>query len=446
MTMKSLPTTALLLTMFLVFPVLSADPGQPPAQGGQPDAWKRAGDAASEWLRQSREAAEGAWEDTRDSAGKLWDGTRSAAGGAWEDTRELIEPRDRDHFDLVWDQVLPKLDETLVLQERQGGLPESAWFGEDQESNQEAIDALLDEAVAVLSTSDVQHYRARIRVLQEETEQAREDIADARRRRVSAPESSMVKRTVKDFDQEIAEREADVERYREELSRVRRGFGADLRKLGLDLSDEQLDLLLSTVVGDNLIDLGIVFDNVKAITAQLEELVRESGEDLQSARRYYGMYLVLLKSLNQMHLHVERAIAERYIPQIDAIISRAKALTVETRSLKERSPDKADLLDANLSAQHLTIQAAGVYREYLIEQGREVADARRELERDVAAAWNTYETVRVSGELVGLVRSSRKLLDGLLDRQVPALRPFRNLEMKREFEKLTAQLRRGEES
>jgi hypothetical protein len=51
--------------------------------------------------------------------------------------------------------------------------------------------------------------------------------------------------------------------------------------------------------------------------------------------------------------------------------------------------------------------------------------------------------VRVSGELVGIVKASRKLLDGLISRQVPALRPFRNLEMQREFEKLTEQLRTG---
>ena len=71
---------------------------------------------------------------------------------------------------------------------------------------------------------------------------------------------------------------------------------------------------------------------------------------------------------------------------------------------------------------------------------------RKNLEKDIAAAWNTYETVRVSGELVGIVRSSRRLLDGLLNRQVPTLRPFQNLEMKREFESLTMQLRMAEAS
>jgi hypothetical protein len=148
-----------------------------------------------------------------------------------------------------------------------------------------------------------------------------------------------------------------------------------------------------------------------------------------------------LKSLWKMHLQIEEAIAEQYLPQIDAIANRARDLSEETRRLLSSSPEKQDLLAANLQAQALTLEAAGVYRQYLRDQAQQVAAGRLELETDIAAAWNTYETVRVSGELVGLVKSSRKLLEGLLDRQVPALRPFRNLEMQREFEKLTAQLR-----
>jgi hypothetical protein len=101
------------------------------------------------------------------------------------------------------------------------------------------------------------------------------------------------------------------------------------------------------------------------------------------------------------------------------------------------------VLDANLEAQQLTIEAAGVYRDYLKQQAARCR-ARVALQEDIATAWNTYETVRVSGELVDLVKSSQQLLDGLLDRQVPALRPFQNLEMQREFAKLTEQLRAAE--
>jgi hypothetical protein len=211
--------------------------------------------------------------------------------------------------------------------------------------------------------------------------------------------------------------------------------------MGLDLGDDQVEFLLSTVVGDNMVDLGILFDNVKAITQQLEVLVAESGEDLQSARRYYGLYVILLQALNRMHLQIEEAIGEQYIPQINAIIARAQSLSGETRRLQREAPARRELLAANLEAQQVTVQAAEIYRRYLKDQAVQVRQARRELEKDIAAAWNTYETVRVSGELVSLVRSSQQLLEGLMNRQVPALRPFENLEMQRELQKLTEQLR-----
>jgi hypothetical protein len=443
---------ALLGLMIGVTPALASPPegaaglGQapsPPLDGtAQSDfVWGTSGDRVEELWRRSKEAAERWWDDSQQGAEDIWQRSRDKARAAWQETRRYLQPAAEDHFARVWDGVLPTLEETLALEERQATLPESSWFGEDQASNQAAIDELLDQAVDLLSTSDVQSYRDRIASLQQEIGRARQDIAEYRRLRVSAPRESLVNKTVSDYAQAIAAREADIDGFEDELSRAKAEFAAELRGLGLELSDEQVELLLSTVVGDNLIDLGIVFDNVKSITEQLERLVAESGEDLPSARRYYGMYVVLLKSLHQMHLQVEQAIAGKYIPQIEAIAERARDLSEQTRGLMARTPAKREILEANLEAQRLTVEAAGIYRDYLDAQGREVTAARVALEKDIAAAWNTYETVRVSGELVGLVRSSRELLEGLLDRQVPALRPFRNQEMQREFEKLTAQLR-----
>ncbi len=432
--MTRLRFTSSLCLLLLAHPALGADAEKPTAEE-ESEVWSRTRQTADEW-----------WERSQETAGEWWQRSRETAGDAWESTRGLLSEGDQNHFGRVWDQVLPKLEDTLALQERQAELPERAWLGADQQSNQEAINDLLDEAVDILSTSSLEGYRGRIRRLKTEIAEARQDIADYRQRRVSAPAESYVKKTVEDYDRAIAKREADIKRYEEELTTIKGDFAAELRRLGLKLSDGQLEFLLSTVVGDNLIDLGIVFDNVKAITAQLEQLVEQSGEDLQNARRYYGLYVIVLKSLKHMHLQVEQAIADQYIPQIDAIIDRARTLSTETRTLQARSPDDRDLLAANLEAQQLTIEAGGVYRQYLTEQAQQVMKTRKDLEKDIATAWNTYETVRVSGELVGLLRASRRLLEGLLDRQVPPLRPFQNLEMKREFDMLTAQLRMAEVS
>ena len=420
-------------------------PAAPEAPSGvaKPTLWDKSLGTAGDLWRGTKESAGRWFEGSQHGAKTLWQGSKQTAGSAWDTTRRYLGPDPQANFARLWDGVLPTLEETLALQERQANLPENRWFGDDQASNQAEIDQLLDQAVAILSGSNTQDHRQRIRVLQQEIANARQDLAEYRRQRVSAPSDSLVMKTVADYDEAIADRQADIARYEADLATVKREFAAELRAMGLELSDDQLDFMLSTVVGDNLIDLGILFDNVKAITGQLERLVEESGEDLQSARRYYGLYVVLLKSLRQMHLQVEQAIANNYMPRIDAIAERARELSGQTQALLRQAPEKREILVANLDAQRLTIEAAGVYRQYLDEQGRQITAARVALETDIATAWNTYETVRVSGELVGIVKASRKLLDGLISRQVPKPRPFRNLEMQREFEKLTEQLRTG---
>ncbi|WPL17918.1 hypothetical protein Thiowin_02961 [Thiorhodovibrio winogradskyi] len=419
----------------------------PPAD----DAATSLSDHTSRLLEQSRAQGGELWRKSVDGAGDLWQRSRETAtqwwqqsSDLWQETAEPPAPRQREHFAELWSDVLPPIEDTLSLQDAQRDLPERAWFARDQRDVEKDINALLDQAVAALSLSPLQDERAEIAGIRASTEKSREKIAEYRRDRVAAPTQSLVKRTREDYDQLIASEQQSIEDSQARLGQIQRDFGARLREIGLELTDEQVEFLLATVVGDTMIDLGIVFDNVKIITVELERLVRESGEDLASARRYYGLYVVLLRALKQMHLEVEQRIETEYIPQIDQIRQRAQALSTDTRELLRAQPERAPVLQANLDAQQMTSNAAGRYRDYLAEQARQVRRAREALEQDIRTAWNTYETVRVSGELVALVQSSQQLLDGLLERQVPPLRPFENLEMKREFEKLTDQLRASE--
>ncbi len=199
------------------------------------------------------------------------------------------------------------------------------------------------------------------------------------------------------------------------------------------------------MVGDDLIQMGVAFHNLKAITAQLERLTQESGEDLMAARRYYGMYTVLLRVLERMHGQLIQEVDQRYLPEIDAISGRTRDLLTQTQALQRQARGRREILQANIEAQEFTLRAARDYRNYLLEQRAHVARARKRLAQDIVVATNTYETVKVSGELVDLMQSSQRLLDNLRSLEVPPLRTFENLEMKREFDRLTLRLQ-GESS
>lgn len=402
-------------------------------------------DASGGLLERSLDEAATLWERSTESADSWWQRSRAATLEAWKKTQRSLDGGDQTPSAQIWKELVPTLDETLRIEEERPGLPERAWIGRDKRSADADINALLDASVAILSRSSAQDYRARIEELRARIAAARADIDRFRRARVAAPSESLLATTMRGYDARIAEREAEIRAHLAQLERVKAEFVDELRGLGLELSKDQVDLLLATVVGDNIIDLGIVFDNVKAISQQLETLVDESGEDLESARRYYGMYVILLRALERMHDDVVAAIDDDYLPEIAAIAERAAGLSEETRALMQAQPARAELLRNNLTAQQLTIEAAAVYRDYLIEQRAQVEQARATLAEDIDTAWNTYQTVRVSGELVDLVHSSQRLLDGLLEREVPPLRPFQNLEMQRELEELTHKLRRSED-
>jgi len=150
---------------------------------------------------------------------------------------------------------------------------------------------------------------------------------------------------------------------------------------------------------------------------------------------------VLLQVLDRMYGHLINRIDSDYMPHIESIIARTKALSKETKELIARYPERAKVLESNLSSQNLTLKASRLYKNYLSEQRGDVAQARKRLNDDIQVANNTYDTVKVSGELIDIVRNSRHLLDTLGRMQVPALRGFENLEMKREFQRLTDRLR-----
>lgn len=343
----------------------------------------------------------------------------------------------------LWQDVTPKLEQALAHEEIHDSLPEDAWFGPDQTSNQASINELLDQAVAVLAAPGGKDYRAEIRALERAVGDAGTRIADLRRQRVTAPESALWSETTADIDDEIADWRERIAELRGEIDALKHAFAEELRGIGLDISDEQLEFLLSTVIGEDIIALGVAFDSVKAVTAQLEQLLVDSGEDLLAARRYYGMYALLLGALGRLH---DTLLGEvrRYLGEIDRIEERAGSLLQQSRDLSRASERHRRTLAANIEAQKLTLQTAKLYRDYLTRQARGVAQSRQRLAQDIAVAQNTYETVKVSGDLVRMVHSGQTMLETLLSREAPVMFTFQNLEMKREFEKLTLKLREGE--
>jgi hypothetical protein len=360
----------------------------------------------------------------------------------------------------LWQKMLPKFRSALKLKDKQDTLPDSSLFHEDKKSNQNEINQLLDEAVGILVISDTQTYRRQIESLEADIQEAKKKVVEYEEKRISAPSEKPAwkawENSKKDYAGKIEDQKERIAKDENEIESVKGALRKELRELGLDVNSEQVDFLLSTIVGDNAIQVIVGFNNVKALTIQLEQLMVQSGGNIETARRYYGMYMVLLEILDRMYHQIIQDIDHKYIPQIvggknekgknlEGIIPRTEKLTKEANRLlqKDSSVKNREVLSANIRAQKITLEAAKLYRSYLEEQRSDLSAAKEKLAPDLATAQNTYETVKVSSELVAMMKSGQNLFDTLKSLQVPELRVFENLEMKKEFQKLTVQMKSG---
>jgi hypothetical protein len=358
----------------------------------------------------------------------------------------------------LWEKMLPKFREALKLKDKEDTLPDSSLFHDDKKSNQNEINQLLDEAVGILVISDTQTYRRQIDAIEKDIQEAKKKIVEYEEKRISAPSDKPAwkawENSKEDYAGKIEDQKERIAKNENEIESVKGLLRKELHEIGLDVNSEQVDFLLSTIVGDNAIQVIVAFNNVKALTIQLEQLMVQSSENIETARRYYGMYTVLLEILDRMYHQIIKDINRKYIPQIvggkndkgktlEGIIPKTEKLAKEANRLlqKDSSAKNREVLSANIRAQKLTLEAAKLYRSYLEEQRSDLSAAKQKLAPDLAAAKNTYETVKVSSELVAMMKSGQNLFDALKSLQVPELRVFENLEMKKEFQKLTVQMK-----
>ncbi len=383
------------------------------------------------------------WEKSKEAIANMWSSGAESLESIVKPTNEIASDRQKDPlFGQVWNKVTPTLDKVLQLEQEQETLPDSAWILRDKQDNKADINSLLDEAVEILSISNSSQTRAQIRALEDEIREIKQSISEYRQAQVSAPDQATWIKTKDDYKAEIERLNKLINNKNREIIKLKMQFADELAEKGVVLTQEQLEVLLSSVVGDDIIQSSIVYDNVKQISQQLMELTINTGEDIDISQRYYGMYTVLLKTLLHMQQTFINNIDEKYLPKMDKIVIDVQEVNANTRNLlrKERDKNRRQHLRANLEAQNLTLQTAVLYKRHLIGQRGKMVRAMDKTATDLQIAQNTYKTVRLSGELVNLLRTSQKSFDLLLNIQVPDLLIFENKQMKQEFAILTQKL------
>lgn len=351
-------------------------------------------------------------------------------------------------------RVFRLLDRALGNFDELETLPERRWLRRDQESAHSDMNDLIDDAITILDVPELLSMRESYRGLESDILRERDRISELRERRVFAQvaDPSMITRytptetlrgftarTRGDYDMLIEAREANVQGYEAELEELKQSMSDALGKLNIDLPPDQLELWLSSAIGDDVISMSVVFQSIRDVTLRLEELTRESGENLTFARRYYGMVVILHKLVVRMQEGFIERVDREILPRLDKYRNEADEIIAESRKLLAQGGSRGHL-ENNIAANELTKRAINLYTRIVRSQRTKVNEALQVSKREENVAINTYRTVRLSSNVAELIRDGVNTFETLSSLQIPDTAEFQNNEIRDEFRKLTERM------
>lgn len=318
---------------------------------------------------------------------------------------------------------------------------------ETREDREKRVRKLLDSVLEIVSDAPVVEMQAKLQEHRRSIAGMRDQITALREKRIRAPEGGLINGILSDtqssIDGKITDLQARIASNEEAIGKVKLEIKDALAKSGIEMSDAQLDLLLDSVLGSDLIRLVTAFQAARAVDDQLATLLTQSNEDVKAARRYFAMHAALFA----MMVHAQDMLIEKiddvYVTKLRGILGDIRKTRESSRKLlaEPNRPDQKRALEANVAAQNFSEKVASFYRDYLLTQRRQLAEARDRTLRDLAIADNTFETVEASFQLHQLMEDARTSFEALQRLEAPGFdQVFRNETLRKEFESLTQKL------
>ncbi len=372
-------------------------------------------------------------------------GFNSLASGQ---TKEAAAQQDAD-MAKFFEKSHSALDKALAEFDDAQGRPEKSelaiydFVSPSKESQAKKVEGYLDVAGEALGISSISNRRIKIANLKDSIIQKRKNISVYRRKKISAVEStySPFATTKSGYDKKIAAAEEEIATATDEIAAEKQKLVTDLERIGMKLDAKSIDNLLDSITGDEFMRVSIIFDNAKKFAAELERLTNESGEDLETAKKYYGVYLMLLKTVSRLQEKFVENVDNEYYPKLDKFADKARENIADAKKAIRLGGDKT-VLENNIESNRMTYDAAMFYKQGLAEQKHQMMLANLETKKSILTAANTYKTVALSKDVAELMAVSRRAFNSITGLAVPDLRPFENQKMKKAFSEMTRELRK----
>ena len=290
----------------------------------------------------------------RDQAGPSRSG-RPAPGAAAPAVPEPKDPREGEQayeqaralmraIDAVLQDAAEQRGQAQKLPGRDEFILTPLWT-ETREDREQRIRNLLDSALGIVTDVPIVEMQKKVEGLRHNIRDIEGEIAALKEKQLTAPKDGMLPGmltdTVDSLGSDIADAEKRIAKNQDEIAKTKTEIAEALAKTGVELSPEQVDLLLDSVLSGDLVRLVAVFNAAKVIDTQLGKLLTAAGDNMESARKYFAMHAALFAMLVHAQDSAIAKIDTNYMPKLDAIIKDIAAAQAKTNKLlRGREPPR----------------------------------------------------------------------------------------------------------
>ena len=374
---------------------------------------------------------------------KSWDSTKDAIGEVIN-TEVIVEiPKkeikielSRDRALEIWDDLKDKFDDIKELKSKRNQAPDESIFGKTKRDYDEKIESIFQILSVITNDPQIVKDRSTLEKLKSKIESSELKSADLK----TKAQLSTGKDKEKLIDRSNSH-QTDINEYNDSRNELLFNVQNRLEAYGLSLDTDQVKVLLSRVDADDIIGMTTSFSVIAKLTQQFSEATLESGENLQIARNYYFMHVILL----ELQMHIQRNYIDRlknvYLVKLGKLKRENGTLITETKSLVGSSKGShKKVAEQNLKSQQFTRKVLVLYEEILRKDLYKIQNGLKKVNDNYLIALNTYKTVNVSADLAELMEGNNNLFNEVMSLQAPELIPFENLQMQNEFEAITLQM------
>ncbi|RUM73334.1 MAG: hypothetical protein DSZ11_06160 [Sulfurovum sp.] len=384
-----------------------------------------------------------------DSLSHAYETSKEKSQELYHSAKQKLKPKQltpqelkEQHFSALWEEVFEEYQEGASLLEASQNAPNSAWFTKDKLDYKGDLDHVLNNIIGILTEDNLLFYKDEIGDKKDNIYALKLDIIHYREKMVGAPKESMIHTTKSQYQDKIKNAKDEINIFKNDIETIKRRLTQRFQENGIHLSTAQIEVLLTRVDGDDIIQMTVIMDILNKITQQILNLMQESNEELSQAKKYYGMHLISWQLVIYIQQKYIDKVNNNFVPQIEHIINQTNKMMGKTSRLYEMEPDsqKKRIYQKNLNIQAETKKVAERYKEQLLLANSEMKKAQQLSLSNLKLAQNTYYTVSLSSELYSVISESQTLFNKIAKIQMPNIVPFENKKIKKKYQEITGKL------